>query len=41
MDDACGKYRESAKQYNKEVFEKIEKELEEQMLSDLYHGFDS
>ena len=41
MTDACGQYRESAKQYNKDVFEKIEKDLEEYLLSELYQCFDS
>ena len=36
MENACGQYRESAKQYNKDVFEKIEKDLEENLLSELY-----
>lgn len=34
-------FRDAAKQYNREVFEKVLAELKEQLLSQLYHCFDS
>ena len=41
MNEACTFYKEVAKQYNKEVFAKVYKELQEQLLTQLYHCFDS
>ena len=39
--EADSYFREKAKQYNKEVFGKILKELSENILAQLYHCFDS
>lgn len=41
MNEACSFYNEVAKQYNKEVFAKVYRELQEQLLTQLYHCFDS
>lgn len=41
MTEALGLYQEAAKQYNKEVQEKIQNELEEQLLTQLVQCFDS
>ncbi len=41
MNEACSFYNEVAKQSNKEVFAKVYRELQEQLLTQLYHCFDS